>query len=85
MLANPLPFILSLFLLTTLTSTWFVPDRLAIVDQNKKNFLIRGNLPIKNKQFQMDELKSALQNLTHLQPDSYDLIVVSLMNGLTPK
>jgi hypothetical protein len=58
--------IVFLCLIANLSSAWFVPDRLAVVDQKNKNFLIRGNLPMKDKQFQMDELKEALQNITHL-------------------
>ena len=46
-------FIIITAVLTVIVQSWFVADRLAIVDQSKKNFLIRGNLPIKNKQFQM--------------------------------
>ena len=30
------------------TQSWFVPDRLVVVDKNKNNFLVRGNLPIEN-------------------------------------
>ena len=35
------------------SNSWFIPDRIQVIDQNNKNFFIRGNLPIKNKQFQI--------------------------------
>ena len=33
------------------SNSWFIPDRIQVIDQNNKNFFIRGNLPIKNKVF----------------------------------
>ena len=40
----------------------FLPGRLRIVDKNMdlNNFLVRGNLPIKNNKFQLEELKGNL-------------------------
>jgi len=44
-----------LVLLLAFCQADFIPDRLRIVDSNDQlnTFLVRGNLPIKNKKFQI--------------------------------
>ena len=68
-----------------LASCDLLPNRLRIVDFNKtaKNYFVRGNVPIKNKQFQIDELRGNLSEITGL--NRYKLIVISLLNFLTSK
>lgn len=48
--------------LALLVSCDFLPHRLRIVDYNKtsKNYFVRGNVPIKNKEFQIDDLRGNL-------------------------
>lgn len=54
-----------------------------INSNNNNNFLVRGNLPVKNKKFQYKELRKSLNELTGI--DDYKLVVISLMNSLTGK
>jgi hypothetical protein len=77
--------IILILFLGHLASCDFLPKRLRIVDFNKtsKNYFVRGNVPIKNKQFQIDELRGNLSEVTGL--NRYRLIVISLLNFLTSK
>jgi hypothetical protein len=57
-----IPLVLLILCLGHLAFCDFLPNRLRIVDFNKtsKNYFVRGNVPIKNKQFQIDELRGNL-------------------------
>lgn len=63
----------------------FQPERMALVDRRKNNYLLRGNIPLVNGEFRMDLLKQRIEEITKLKPDSYQLKVISLMNHYTDK
>ena len=44
-----------------------INDRLKIIHSRNNNFLVRGNLPIKNNKFQYKELRKSLNELTSTQ------------------
>lgn len=75
-------FILLLLLFCTVAGQ-FLKERLVLVDKKNNNFLFRGNLPVKNNKFQIEELKQALSETTGLK--KYKLVVYSLLNTLTAK
>lgn len=59
-----------------------------IVDHKDDNYLFRGNLPLKDHKFQFDELRETLLNKTEdkkADKSKYKIVVVNLLNSLTPK
>ena len=60
---------LLLLVILNLTRCQLDPERLRVFDsdEKRKNFLVRGNLPIsRERKFQMEELKQQLGELTGL-------------------
>lgn len=54
---------LTFLFLATLTNAApvsFLPERTILVDKQNGNFLVRGNIPIVNDQFVMNDLKAQL-------------------------
>lgn len=58
---------------------------MVLIDRTKKNYLLRGNIPLVDGEFRLDLLKKRIEEVTKLKPNSYDLKVISLMNHYTDK
>ncbi len=63
----------------------FNPGLIALIERaDSGNFLFRGNMPVKDKQFTYNELRMALQQAAPGQslPEQFYLVDISLVNGI---
>lgn len=50
----------SVFVMLNSVTVPFIPERVKVVDKIGSNYLLRGNLPIKNDKFALTDLKKQI-------------------------